>query len=53
MHQWRTWYEQDHLSLQTIANREQTSTAAVRLALLRTGTRLCPAGSYPGQPRRN
>ncbi|MDQ1041971.1 hypothetical protein [Streptomyces sp. V4I2] len=53
VHQWHTWYEQDHLSLQTIADREGTSLATVRLALLRTGTRLRPAGAYPGQPRRN
>ncbi|MFI5808842.1 hypothetical protein [Streptomyces sp. NPDC051561] len=53
VHQWRTWYEQNHLSLQTIADREGTSLAAVRLALLRSGTQLRPAGSYPGQPRRN
>lgn len=51
--QWRTWYEQDHQSLQAIADREQTSLATIRLALLNTGTQLRPAGSYPGRPRRS
>nr|WP_246111637.1 hypothetical protein [Streptomyces hawaiiensis] len=50
--QWRLWYERDHLSLQAIADREDTSLAAIRLALLKNGTRLRPAGSYPGRPRR-
>ncbi|GGP98620.1 hypothetical protein GCM10010215_25390 [Streptomyces virginiae] len=50
--QWRTWYERDHQSLQAIADREGTSLATVRLALLRDGTPLRPAGSYPGRPRR-
>jgi hypothetical protein len=52
MGQWRTWYEQDRLSLQDIADREGTSLATVRLALLKDGTQLRPAGSYPGRPRR-
>lgn len=46
--QWRTWYEHDHLSLQDIADREGTSLATVRLALLQNDTPLRPAGSYPG-----
>ncbi|OAR26733.1 hypothetical protein A8W25_28235 [Streptomyces sp. ERV7] len=50
--QWRTWYEQDHLSLQDIADREGTSLATVRLALLKNDVPLRPAGSYPGRPRR-
>ncbi|WP_328786356.1 MULTISPECIES: hypothetical protein [unclassified Streptomyces] len=50
--QWRIWYEQDHLSLQAMANRERTSLAAVRLALLSHGICLRSAGSYPGRPRR-
>lgn len=52
LEQWRTWYEQDRLSLLDIANREGTSLAAVRLAFLRNGVALRPAGSYPGRPRR-
>ncbi|MFB7755680.1 hypothetical protein ACFC18_39695 [Streptomyces sp. NPDC056121] len=31
--QWRTWHEEDHLSLQDIADREEASLATVRLAL--------------------
>ncbi|MGW2328496.1 hypothetical protein ACWC5C_22455 [Streptomyces sp. NPDC001700] len=50
--QWRKWYEQRHLSLQDIADREGTSLATVRLALLKNDVPLCPAGSYPGRPRR-
>ncbi|MFF5715015.1 hypothetical protein [Streptomyces sp. NPDC012756] len=50
--QWRIWYEQDHLSLQEIADREGTSLATVRLAFLKNGVQLHPAGSYPGRPRR-
>ncbi|WP_328499700.1 hypothetical protein OG828_48670 [Streptomyces sp. NBC_00457] len=50
--QWRRWYEGDCLSLQAIADREGTSLATVRLALLKDGTQLRPAGSYPGRPRR-
>ncbi|WP_327732755.1 hypothetical protein OG749_01690 [Streptomyces nojiriensis] len=50
--QWRTWYEQDHLSLQDIADREGTSLATVRLALLKNGVPLRPAKSYLGRPRR-
>ncbi|MEV4231475.1 hypothetical protein AB0J81_31210 [Streptomyces bobili] len=50
--QWRLWYERDHLSLQAIADREDTSLAAIRLALLKNGTRLRPARSCPGRPRR-
>jgi hypothetical protein len=49
--QWRTWYEQDHLSLQDIADREGTSLATVRLALLKNDIPLRPAGSCPGRPR--
>ncbi|WP_395358403.1 TniQ family protein [Streptomyces sp. YH02] len=52
LEQWRTWYEQDHLSLQDIADREGTSLATVRLAFLKNGVRLRPSGSYPGRPRR-
>ncbi|GAA1335813.1 hypothetical protein GCM10009647_078210 [Streptomyces sanglieri] len=52
LEQWRTWYEQDHLSLQDIADREGTSLATVRLAFLKNGVPLRPAGSYPGRPRR-
>ncbi|CAM5468765.1 hypothetical protein [Streptomyces avidinii] len=47
--QWRIWYEQDHPSLQTIADQERTSFATVRLVLLKNGIRLRPAGSYPGR----
>jgi hypothetical protein len=43
--QWRTWYEQDHQSLQAIADREGTTLATVRLALLKHGTQLL---STPG-----
>lgn len=50
--QWRTWYEVDQLSLQTIAAREGTSLATIRLALRKGGTQLRPAGSHPGRPRR-
>ncbi|MGW6155829.1 hypothetical protein ACWFRM_22215 [Streptomyces sp. NPDC055144] len=49
---WRTWCEQDHLSLQDIADREGTSLATVRLALLKYGVVLRPAVSQPGRPRR-
>ncbi|MDX2778402.1 hypothetical protein PV379_13940 [Streptomyces caniscabiei] len=35
--QWRTWYEQGNVSLQDIADREGTSLAAVRLALIKNG----------------
>lgn len=49
---WRIRYEQDHLSLQDIADREGTSLATVRLALLKNDVPLRPAGSYPGRPRR-
>ncbi|MFC9614050.1 hypothetical protein [Streptomyces sp. NPDC056938] len=50
--QWCTWYEQGHLSLQDIADREGTSLATVRLAFLKNDVPLRPAGSYPGRPRR-
>ncbi|MFE5189879.1 TniQ family protein [Streptomyces sp. NPDC056628] len=50
--QWRTWYEHDHLSLQAIADREGTSLATIRFALLKNGAQLRPAGSQPGRPRR-
>jgi hypothetical protein len=50
--QWRTWYEVDQLSLQTIADREGTSLATIPLALRKDGTQLRPAGSHPGRPRR-
>ncbi|MEU7603134.1 TniQ family protein [Streptomyces sp. NPDC041003] len=50
--QWQIWYEQDYQSLQTIADREGTSLATIRLALLRDETQLRPSGSYPGRPRR-
>ncbi|GAA2254605.1 TniQ family protein [Streptomyces amakusaensis] len=50
--QWRTWYEHDHLSLQDIADREGTTLATVRLALLKNDVQLRPAGFYPGRPRR-
>ncbi|TJZ99046.1 hypothetical protein [Actinacidiphila oryziradicis] len=50
--QWRTWYEQNRLSLQAIADLEETSLATVRLALLKNGAELRPAGSQPGRPRR-
>jgi hypothetical protein len=49
---WRTWYEQDHLSLQDIADHEGTSLATVRLEFIKNGVRLRPSGSYPGRPRR-
>jgi hypothetical protein len=49
---WRTWYEQGHLSLQDIADREGTSLATVRLSFTKNGVRLRPSGSYPGRPRR-
>ncbi|MFI6542974.1 TniQ family protein [Streptomyces prunicolor] len=35
--QWRAWYEQGDVSLQDIADREGTSLATVRLALLKNG----------------
>jgi len=50
--QWRTWYEQDHLSLQDIADREGTSLATVRLALIKNDIPIRPAGACPGRPRR-
>ncbi|MGW6202442.1 hypothetical protein ACWF9B_02130 [Streptomyces sp. NPDC055089] len=50
--QWRIWYEHDHLSLQDIANREGTSLATVRLALLKNDVPLRSAGFYPGRPCR-
>lgn len=50
--QWRQWYERDHLSLQAIADLEETTLATIRLALLKNGTQLRPAGSRPGRPRR-
>ncbi|MGA5454482.1 hypothetical protein ACPCVO_48790 [Streptomyces umbrinus] len=50
--QWRTWYEVDQLSLQTIADREGTSLATIRLALRKGGTQLRPAGPHQGRPRR-
>ncbi|MFG2375312.1 hypothetical protein ACGFY9_28015 [Streptomyces sp. NPDC048504] len=50
--QWRTWYEVDQLSPQTIADREGTSLATIRLALRKGGTQLRPAGSQQGRPRR-
>ncbi|WP_406126391.1 helix-turn-helix domain-containing protein [Streptomyces canus] len=50
--QWRRWDERDCLSLQAIAEREATTLATVRLALLKNGTQLRPAGSRPGRPRR-
>jgi hypothetical protein len=50
--QWRTWYEVDQLSLQTIADREGTSLATIRRALRKDGVHLRPAGSRPGRPRR-
>ncbi|MEU9959795.1 TniQ family protein [Streptomyces sp. NPDC050982] len=49
--QWRTWYEVDQLSLQTIADREGTSLATIRLALRKDGVHLRPAGSRPSRPR--
>ncbi|MEV6246153.1 hypothetical protein AB0M38_08105 [Streptomyces sp. NPDC051742] len=52
LEQWRPWYEQDHMSLQDIADRERTSLATVRLALLKNGIRLRPARFHPGHPRR-
>ncbi|MET9674654.1 hypothetical protein ABZY68_16385 [Streptomyces sp. NPDC006482] len=52
LEQWRTRYEQDHLTLQDIADREGTSLATVRLALLKNDVPLRPAGSYPGRPGR-
>ncbi|MFF6807950.1 TniQ family protein [Streptomyces sp. NPDC012616] len=50
--QWRQWYERDRLSLQAIADLEETTLATIRLALLKNGTQLRPAGSRPGRPRR-
>ncbi|MFD8812227.1 hypothetical protein ACFV23_12270 [Streptomyces sp. NPDC059627] len=50
--QWRLLYERDRLSLQAIADREDTTLATIRFALLKNGTQLRPAGSYPGRPRR-
>jgi hypothetical protein len=35
--QWRAWYEQGDVSLQDIADREGTSLATVRLALIKSG----------------
>ncbi|MFJ6438458.1 TniQ family protein [Streptomyces sp. NPDC091416] len=50
--QWRTWYERDRMSLQDIADREGTSLATVRLALLKNDVPLRPPGFYPGRPHR-
>ncbi|MFD8222299.1 hypothetical protein ACFV2U_53945 [Streptomyces sp. NPDC059697] len=50
--QWRQWYQRDRLSLQAIADLEETTLATIRLALLKNGTQLRPAGSRPGPPRR-
>ncbi|MFD4592770.1 TniQ family protein [Streptomyces rubiginosohelvolus] len=52
LEQWRTWYEGDRLSLQSIADLEGISLATVRLALLKHAVPLRPAGSYPGRSRR-
>jgi len=49
--QWHTWYEDDGLSLQDIADLEGTSLATVRLALLKFGVELRPAVSRLGRPR--
>lgn len=35
--QWRTWYEQGDISLQDIADREGTSLATIRHALIKDG----------------
>ncbi|MBB5110001.1 hypothetical protein [Streptomyces spectabilis] len=54
--QWRTWYEQDHLSLQDIADREGTSLASLRLALLKNDSpsvALAPTRAAPGGGDRN
>ncbi|PBC65573.1 hypothetical protein BKI49_02280 [Streptomyces sp. Tue6028] len=50
--QWRTWYEDDHYSLQDIADLEDTSLATVRLALLKYGFPLRTAVPRPGRPSR-
>ncbi|MFK0127086.1 TniQ family protein [Streptomyces nigra] len=50
--QWRTWYEDDHYSLQDIADLEGTTLATVRLALLKYGFPLRSAVPQPGRPSR-
>ncbi|MGW5249171.1 TniQ family protein [Streptomyces sp. NPDC004129] len=50
--QWRTWYEDDHYSLQDIADLEGTSLATVRLALLKYSFPLRTAVPQPGRPSR-
>lgn len=40
LEQWRTWYKQDHLSLQDIVDREGTSLATVRLTFIKNGVPL-------------
>jgi hypothetical protein len=44
--QWRTWYEQGDVSLQDIADREGTSLATVRLALLKNGVTMRFSRAY-------
>ncbi|MEU9521768.1 TniQ family protein [Streptomyces sp. NPDC048224] len=50
--QWRTWYQDDHYSLQDIADLEGTTLATVRLALLKYGFPLRTAVPQPGRPSR-
>ncbi|TFI21407.1 hypothetical protein [Streptomyces niveus] len=50
--QWHTWYEDNGLSLQDIADLEGTSLATVRLALLKYGVQLRPAVPRRGRPRK-
>ncbi|MFF8911052.1 hypothetical protein [Streptomyces olivaceoviridis] len=47
----RTWYKDDYLSLQDIADLAGTSLATVRLALLKYDVPIRPALSPPGRPR--
>ncbi|MFD5124711.1 hypothetical protein [Streptomyces sp. NPDC058385] len=44
--QWRTWYEEDHLSLQDIVDREEASLATVRLAFFKNDVPIRRAGSF-------
>ncbi|WP_186343508.1 hypothetical protein [Streptomyces sp. CFMR 7] len=47
--QWRTWYEQGDVSLQDIADREGTSLATVRLALLKNDVAMRFSRAHPTQ----
>ncbi|WP_405914549.1 TniQ family protein [Streptomyces sp. NBC_00728] len=51
-HEWRSWYENEGLSLQAIADRAHVSPAAVRLALRKQGVVVRKAGGRPAYPDR-